>query len=168
MLHESGSFLSSRPLLSVTIDIICFFKSFSGKKILIGHGDGLGPGDTGFKRMKKVFSNSLCKFLFKWIHPDIGVSLAQYLSTKNKLISGVDDLVYKGDDNEWLVQYAKRKLTEIDYDYFIFGHRHMPLEVTLNNNAKYFNLGYWISYYSYAKFDGNSVELKYFKKFSDK
>ena len=142
--------------------------SISGKKMLIGHGDGLGPGDTGFKRMKKVFSNSLCKFLFKWIHPDIGVSLAQYLSTKNKLISGVDDLVYKGDDNEWLVQYAKRKLTEIDYDYFIFGHRHMPLEVTLNNNAKYFNLGDWISYYSYAKFDGISVELKYFKKLSDK
>lgn len=142
--------------------------NINGKSFLIGHGDGLGPGDYGYKRMKKVFTNPLSKFLFKWIHPDIGVSLAQYLSTKNKLISGVDDLVYKGDDNEWLVQYAKRKLTEIDYDYFIFGHRHMPLEVTLNNNAKYFNLGDWISYYSYAKFDGNSVELKYFKKLSDK
>ena len=92
----------------------------------------------------------------------------QYLSTKNKLISGVDDLEYKGDDNEWLVQYAKRKLTQIEYDYFIFGHRHMPLEVSLNNNAKYFNLGDWISYYSYAEFDGNTVELKYFKNLSDK
>ena len=142
--------------------------SISNKKLLIGHGDGLGPGDIGFKRMKKVFSTSLCKFLFKWIHPDIGVSLAQYLSTKNKLISGVDDLEYKGDDNEWLVQYAKRKLTQIEYDYFIFGHRHMPLEVSLNNNAKYFNLGDWISYYSYAEFDGNTVELKYFKNLSDK
>ena len=128
----------------------------SGKKMLIGHGDGLGPGDKGFKRMKKVFTNSLCKFLFKWVHPDLGVSLAQYLS-------GVDDLKYKGDDNEWLVQYSKKKIKEDNYDYFIFGHRHMPLKVNIENKATYFNLGDWISYYSYAEFDGKTLDLKYFK-----
>ena len=66
------------------------------------------------------------------------------------------------------MQYAKKKLTQIDYNYFIFGHRHMPLEVNLNNNSKYFNLGDWISYYSYAEFDGTTVELKYFKNLPDK
>ena len=142
--------------------------SIAGKKMLIGHGDGLGPGDKGFKRMKKVFTNSLCKFMFKWLHPDLGVSLAQYLSTKNKLISGVDDIVYKGDDNEWLVQYARKKINEIDYDYFIFGHRHMPLKVNIENRATYYNLGDWISYYSYAEFDGKELELKYYKKSTEK
>jgi UDP-2,3-diacylglucosamine hydrolase len=142
--------------------------SIAGKKMLIGHGDGLGPGDIGFKRMKKVFTNSLCKFMFKWLHPDLGVSLAQYLSTKNKLISGVDDIVYKGDENEWLVQYARKKINEIDYDYFIFGHRHMPLKVNIENRATYYNLGDWISYYSYAEFDGKELELKYYKKPTEK
>jgi len=135
----------------------------SGKKMLIGHGDGLGPEDKGYKRMKKAFTSSLCKFLFKWIHPDLGVSLAQYLSAKNKLISGVEDLQYKGEDDEWLVQYSKKKIKQENYDYFIFGHRHMPLKVNIENKATYFNLGDWISYYSYAEFDGMSIELKYFK-----
>ena len=138
--------------------------SINGKKMLIGHGDGLGPGDKGFKRMKKVFTNSFCRFLFSWIHPDVGVRLAQYLSTKNKLISGVDDLEYKGDDNEWLVQYAKKKIKDFEYDFFIFGHRHMPLKVNIEDKATYFNLGDWISYYSYGEFDGKNLDLKYFKK----
>jgi len=134
----------------------------------IGHGDGLGPNDIGYKRMKKLFTNPLAKRLFSALHPDIGMRLGHYFSVKNKLISGVDDLVYKGDENEWLVQYSKKKIREIDYDYFIFGHRHMPLKVNIENKATYFNLGDWISYYSYAEFDGKEIELKHFKNNSEK
>ncbi|OBX24273.1 MULTISPECIES: UDP-2,3-diacylglucosamine diphosphatase [Bizionia] len=136
--------------------------TFNNKTFLIGHGDGLGPGDTGYKRMKKVFKNPVFQWLFKWLHPDIGVRIAQYLSVKNKLISGDDDAKFLGEDNEWLVQYCKRKLETKHSDYFIFGHRHLPLEIDLNENSKYVNLGDWIQYYTYGVFDGETLELKKF------
>ena len=112
--------------------------------------------------MKKVFTNPFAKWLFRWLHPDLGVKLAQYLSVKNKLISGEEDAKFLGQENEWLVQYCNRKLEEKHRDYFVFGHRHLPLEIQLNEISKYINLGDWISYYTYGVFDGESFELKTF------
>ena len=129
----------------------------------IGHGDGLGPGDKGFKRMKKVFTHPLSKWLFRWLHPDVGVRLGHYFSVKNKLISGDEDQHFLGNDKEWLVQYALRKLETAHFDYFIFGHRHLPLEINLTENSKYINLGDWIVYFSYGVFDGETMHLEYLK-----
>lgn len=126
---------------------------------LIGHGDGLGPGDKGFKRMKKVFKNPVAQWFFRWLHPDLGVRLAQHLSINNKIISGDADAQFLGDEKEWLVQYCKRKLETKHYDYFVFGHRHLPLEIDLNDKSKYINLGDWISYFTYATFDGTDLKL---------
>jgi len=135
-----------------------------GKKFLIGHGDGLGPGDKGFKRMKKVFTNPVAKWMFRWLHPDLGVRIAQYFSVKNRLISGDDDVRFLGEENEWLVQYAKRKLEQQHFDYFVFGHRHLPLDITLSDTSRYVNLGDWIRYYSYGVFEGGNLSLEYFEK----
>jgi len=135
----------------------------SEKSFFIGHGDGLGPNDKGYKRMKKVFVHPLSKWLFRWLHPDLGVRLGQYLSVKNKLISGDEDAKFLGEQNEWLVQYAKRKLETKHYDYFVFGHRHLPLEIALNDTATYINLGDWIGHYTYAVFDGEKLSLVEFK-----
>lgn len=140
---------------------------FNGKTFFIGHGDGLGPGDKGYKRMKKLFTNPVAKWFFRWLHPDLGVRLAQYLSVKNKLISGDEDITFLGEDQEWLVQYAKRKLEQKPRDYFVFGHRHLPLEIPLGDNSHYINLGDWIHYYTYAVFDGNSLKLKTFEDSKD-
>ncbi len=134
--------------------------TLNASSFLIGHGDGLGPGDKGFKRMKKVFTNPLSKWLFKWLHPDLGVRLGQYLSVSNKLISGEEDAKFLGEDKEWLVQYCKRKLETQHYDHFIFGHRHLPLEIKLNEKSTYTNLGDWISYFTYAVFDGEKLKLE--------
>lgn len=133
---------------------------FNDKTFFVGHGDGLGPGDKGYKRMKKVFTSFVFKWLFKWFHPDFGMRIAQYLSVKNKLISGDDDAIFLGEENEWLAQYCRKKLEEKHRDYFVFGHRHMPLEIELGNNSKYINLGDWITYYTYGVFDGEKLELK--------
>jgi len=133
--------------------------TFNKKTFLIGHGDGLGPGDTGYKLMKKVFTNPITRWIYRWLHPDFGVALAQRLSLKNKLISGEEDVKYLGDDKEWLVQYCKRKLETKRYDFFLFGHRHLPMEINLDN-SKYINTGDWISYFTYAVFDGENLELK--------
>ena len=136
----------------------------NNKKFLIGHGDGLGPGDFGYKRMKKVFTFPLFKWMFRWLHPDLGVSLGHYMSVKNKLISGDEDAKYLGDDNEWLVQYCKEKLTKKQYDYFVFGHRHLPLEIKLQENSMYINLGDWIQYFTYGEFNDSEFKLL---KFND-
>jgi UDP-2,3-diacylglucosamine hydrolase len=135
----------------------------NNKKFLIGHGDGLGPGDKGYKRMKKVFTFPLFKWFFRWLHPDLGVPLGQYMSVKNKLISGDEDATFLGEENEWLVQYCKRKLTKKHYDYFIFGHRHLPLEVKLKENSMYVNLGDWIQYFTFGVFEEHTLHLKEFK-----
>ena len=138
--------------------------TFNGKKFLIGHGDGKGPGDIGYKRMKKIFTNPFFKWIFRWLHPDLGVKLAQYLSVKNKLISGAEDVKFLGKENEWLYQYCLRKLEAKHYDYFVFGHRHLPMEIELNENSKYVNLGDWIDYFTYGVFDGKKMELKVYKE----
>jgi UDP-2,3-diacylglucosamine hydrolase len=130
------------------------------KTFFIGHGDGKGPGDKGYKRMKKVFENRVFKWLFRWFHPELGMRLAQYLSVKNKLISGEEDKKFLGDENEWLALYAKRKLEIKHYDYFIFGHRHLPMQIEVGPTSTYYNLGDWITHFTYGVFDGNSFELK--------
>ena len=133
---------------------------FSGKKFFVGHGDGLGPGDHGYKRMKKVFTNPLSKWFYRWLHPDLGVPLAQYFSVKNKAISGEEDMKFLGEEKEWLIQYCKRKLEQKDYDYFLFGHRHLPMEIDLDGKATYINTGDWINHYTFAQFDGKDLKLE--------
>lgn len=137
--------------------------TFHGKSFLIGHGDGKGPGDKGYKRMKKVFTHPVSKWVYRWLHPDLGVRLAQYLSVKNKLISGEADVKFLGEDNEWLVQYCKRKLQTQHYDYFVFGHRHLPMTIALNEQSTYINLGDWIGYFTYGVFDGTQMTLEKFE-----
>ena len=136
---------------------------FNDKAFFIGHGDGLGPGDKGYKRMKRVFKSPFFNWLFRWGHPDIGMRIAQYFSVKNKLISGVDDATFLGEDKEWLILYCKKKLEEAHRDYFVFGHRHLPLDIQLNDSSKYINLGDWITYFTYGVFDGEEIELREYK-----
>jgi len=133
--------------------------NINSKVFLIGHGDGLGPGDSSFKRMKKVFRNSFFQWCFRWIHPDIGIKLGKYLSNSNKLLSTNKDLKFNGNEEEWLTKYCRSKLKQKHYDFFVFGHRHIPLEVELNGSSKYINLGDWVTHFTYAEFDGDSVSL---------
>jgi len=101
--------------------------------------------------------------LYRWLHPDIGMKLAQHLSVKNKLISGEEDVNFLGEDKEWLILYTKRKLETKHYNYFVFGHRHLPMQLTVGKNSEYINLGDWIGYFTYGVFDGEQFELKEYK-----
>ncbi|MFY7966000.1 MAG: UDP-2,3-diacylglucosamine diphosphatase [Chitinophagaceae bacterium] len=131
-----------------------------GKKLYIGHGDGLGPGDEGYKFLKKVFRNPICQWLFGFAHPSIGIGVANYFSRKSRAKTGNSDEVFLGEDKEWLIIYCKEVLQKEHYDYFVFGHRHLPLVFQLNNKSSYINLGDWIRNFTYATFDGNTFELK--------
>ncbi|WP_241518474.1 UDP-2,3-diacylglucosamine diphosphatase [Bacteroidetes bacterium endosymbiont of Geopemphigus sp.] len=136
----------------------------NSRLFLIGHGDGLGPKDDGYKRMKKVFTNPLAKFLFRWLHPDIGVRLGKYFSLKNKSNSGYGYTAFLGENKEFLICYAEKKLKEKPYEFFIFGHRHLPLNKALNSKSQYINTGDWVHHFSYAEYDGKKISLKSFTK----
>jgi UDP-2,3-diacylglucosamine hydrolase len=134
---------------------------FNGKTFLIGHGDGLGPADHGYKFIKKIFRSPVSKFIFGILPPRIGMSIAQYFSMSSRAVTGNTDEQFLGESNEWLVLYCRDVLKHTHYDYFIFGHRHLPIDFSLNETSRYINLGDWIRYDSYAEFDGNQLSLKY-------
>ncbi|MGN7784177.1 UDP-2,3-diacylglucosamine diphosphatase [Niabella sp. 22666] len=133
--------------------------SWNGKQFLIGHGDGLGPGDKGYKRLKKVFRNPVCQWAFGVLPPQLGMGVANYMSRRSRAKTGSSEEIFLGEDKEWLVQYCKEKLQEKHFDFFIFGHRHLPIDFRLTSNSRYINLGDWISFYTYAVFDGNNIQL---------
>ena len=137
---------------------------FNGKKFLVGHGDGQGPGDHKYKFLKKIFRNQICQWLFGILPPVIGLGTANYFSRKSRKATGQKEGKFFGEDKEWLIIYCKERLLKEPFDYFIFGHRHLPIDFKFNGGGRYINLGDWILYDSYAVFDGESIELKYHKK----
>ncbi len=138
----------------------------SGKRFFIGHGDGLGPNDRGYKLMKKVFTNRLNQWLFRWFHPDLGMRLAGFSSQASRDAMPEEERSWLGEEREWLVQYCHRKIDQgVEPDYFIFGHRHLPIEWKLKNGrSQYINLGDWMSFCSYAVFDGSDLKLHFFEQ----
>lgn len=136
---------------------------YNGRKFYLGHGDGIGPGDHGYKFIKKVLANKLCQWLFARLHPNFGFAIANYFSKSSRIATGNADDKFLGDDKEWLVVHCKEVLTKDYFDYFIFGHRHLPLDIKLNDKSRYINLGDWVKYFTYAVFDGEKLELKSFE-----
>lgn len=136
--------------------------SWNNKQFLIGHGDGLGPGDHGYKFIKKIFRNPVCKKLFGLLHPAVGIALANYFSRKSREKTGNADEIFLGEDKEWLIIYAKEVIKSTPYDYLIFGHRHFPLDLKLSDKSHYINLGDWIRNFTYAEFNGSDLTLKTF------
>jgi UDP-2,3-diacylglucosamine hydrolase len=160
--HDMWMFDYLPKEIGVTIHTAPIERTYSGKTFFIGHGDGLGPGDTMYKFIKKIFANKFCQWMFARLHPNLAFGVANYFSGKSRIATGNSDSVFLGDDNEWLVTFCKEKLIEKHIDYFVFGHRHLPIEVNLPQQSKYLNLGEWINYYTYGEFDGINLHLKKF------
>lgn len=146
------------------LNIPVFFEpktyQFGEVKMLIGHGDGLGPGDHGYKFLKKIFRNPVCQWLFGILPPVVGISLAGFSSRKSRAVTGDNDGIFLGEEKEWLIQYCKETLATQHFDYLIFGHRHLPIDFQLGETSRYINLGDWIRYYTYAVFDGQQMTLQ--------
>lgn len=134
----------------------------NGKRFFIHHGDGVGDGDRAYKILKNFFRSKFCQWLFARIHPNLGIGIANYWSSKSRLANNKN--LWKPDDafeTEWALKAYQDIQKEFgDFDFLIFGHRHNPFIIPLNENTTYVNLGEWVNDSYYAKFDGEKMELK--------
>lgn len=130
---------------------------------LIGHGDGLGPGDASHKLLKKVFENRLCQRAFAFLHPYIGMGIATRWS-KSSRASNLKKEHLLSVESEWLYAYCKAEEAKHHHDYYVFGHRHLPMDVEVPSAqpSRYVNLGEWFGHCSYAVYDGTSLDLRYY------
>lgn len=154
------------------LNIPVYFKEedfvFGNCKFHLGHGDGLGPGDHGYKRLKTVFRNPVSKWMFSVLPARFGIGLANYFSRKSRAMTGEIEEQFLGEDNEWLIIYCKEMLKKEKIDFFVFGHRHLPIDFRLNDESRYINLGDWIRYDTYAEFNGREMKLKSYTGKEDK
>jgi UDP-2,3-diacylglucosamine hydrolase len=146
------------------LDIPVYFEPkefvFNQKTFLIGHGDGVGPGDHGYKRLKKIFRNPVCQWMFGVLPPAIGMGLANYFSRKSREATGQAEEEFLGEDKEWLLIFSRETVLRKNINFFVFGHRHLPIDYRLSDSSRYINLGDWINYCTYAVFDGNDIQLR--------
>ncbi len=131
------------------------------KQFLIGHGDGLGPGDAVYKQLKRVFESGVARSLFRWLHPDLGIGLALAWSRRSRTGNvAKGEAIFLGEAREWLFQYCQEIEAQQHHDYYVFGHRHLPLNLAVNDHSRYINLGEWINARTYGVFDGQEVTLE--------
>ncbi|NJM93336.1 MAG: UDP-2,3-diacylglucosamine diphosphatase [Cytophagales bacterium] len=131
-------------------------------RLLVGHGDGLGPHDRHYKVLKRIFRNVVGQRFFAWLHPDLGVGLAQRWSRHSRLGKDTSTETTFHGSEEWLYQYCLAMEKEQHFDYYLFGHRHLPLTMEVGPGSQYINLGEWLNYSPYAVYENGKVSLAHF------
>ena len=165
--HDIWAFSYLRDELGLILHRDPEIRQWNGKRFYLAHGDGLGPGDKGYKFLKQVFEFPLNQWLYRWLHPDIGSWLGLYFSKRSKYAHQTREIKNADVINiptKRLYQYSHHILeSDPSIDYFIFGHHHLPIHLKIGEKAHFFLIGDWITNYSYVVFDGKEVELKYFQ-----
>jgi UDP-2,3-diacylglucosamine hydrolase len=161
--HDMWAFDYFEKELGVIIHRKNLFTELSGKKFCIGHGDGLGSGDTGYKLLKIIFSCRFCQKLFAFLHPGFGIGMAEFFSKKSRIANQKTPEVFVSEDKESLVHYCRDILRNRNVDFFVFGHRHLPLNIEVVPGVHYVNTGDWVTHFTFAEFDGETIDLKTFK-----
>lgn len=131
---------------------------WANKRFYLHHGDGLGPGDYKYKFLKQIFRSPICQWLFARLHPNFGIQLASILSKRSRANGGAKDIIYKGPQQEWLYKYVQEMESNQHHDFYLFGHRHLPLFLP-HQNALYVNTGDWLKYQTFARFDNKQLTL---------
>ena len=132
------------------------------QKLLIGHGDGLGPGDHTYKFIKRFFNSRICQWLFARLHPNLGIYIANTWSRKSRITNLKREEKFEGKEGEFLWVYCSEVEKTTHHDFYIFGHRHLPLDLQINDTSRYVNLGEWVHFRTYGVYDGTNVELRTF------
>ena len=148
---ETGVHVFRKPV----VKIIC------GKKFYLAHGDGLGPRDFTYKFLKKIFTCKVLQWFYARIHPNLATSFAHAWSKRSRLAK--DEFTpFKGIENEQLIKHANEVLKNEHIDYFIFGHRHLPLDLMLNNSSRIICTGDWFVNFTYVIFNSEGLKLMHY------
>jgi len=140
---------------------------FFGTKFYLAHGDGLGPGDHGYKLIKKVFACRFNQWLFRMIHPDLGIRMGLYWSRKSR-----NAVLSKNNREEYEKRMISERLTvhstvelllHPEIRFFIYGHLHYPWDQKINEKVRQISLGDWLTHFTYAVFDGKETQLLRFQ-----
>lgn len=168
--HDIWAFDYFEKEIGIRLHREAVIREWNGKRFFLAHGDGLGPGDTGYKFLKRVFEFRPNQWLFRWLHPDLGTRLALFFSRRSRYANVARDekqITSAGSidlSKERLFTFAQDYLkTDPAIAYFIFGHRHVPAILPLNEKSRFVNLGDWITNFSYAVFDGQELQLMTYK-----
>lgn len=162
--HDMWMFDYFPKELGVTVCREPVVVSTNTHSLVIGHGDGLGPGDGAYKVLKRFFNSRLCQWLFARIHPNLGIAIARYWSGKSRIGNTKKEEKFEGEEKEFLLAWCRDMEKKKHHDFYIFGHRHLPLDLPVGDRSRYINVGEWVHFSSYAVYDGNTVELKDFAK----
>ena len=133
------------------------------QKLIIGHGDGLGPGEASYKVLKWFFNSKLCQWLFARIHPNLGMSIAQYWSRKSRINNMKNEEKFRGEEKEFLFIWCREQELKVHHDFYIFGHRHLSLDLNVGPDSRYINIGEWVHQATYGVYDGMNFELRIFQ-----
>jgi UDP-2,3-diacylglucosamine hydrolase len=165
--HDMWAFGYLQEELNIRLHREPEFTEISGKKFYLAHGDGLGPGDHGYKLIKRIFANRFNQWLFRMIHPDLGITMALFWSRKSRAAAIKMDQQF-ADRNlrligERITFHSQKIVNEHpDTQYLVYGHYHHPLISLVSGQATQVVLGDWLTHFTYAVFDGNKLEMKVF------
>ncbi len=136
-----------------------------GKRFFLAHGDGLTPDEKAYKRLKALFTNRVAQNMFRWLHPDLGIQMALFWSRKSRRKNEqLSTAVFQGEENEWLIKFARQKNEQEHFDYFVFGHRHIALDLDIGSGSRVVYLGDWVKHFSYGEWDGETFKLKFYNR----
>ncbi len=168
--HDMWAFDYLEKEIGITLYRKPEIRDFNGKRFFLSHGDGLGPGDTGYKFIKYVFERKINRFLFNWIHPDIGTRMGLYWSRRSRYANEATEAkekeaaLIKEVDKSRLAIFCREMLKKNpSINYFVFGHWHISMQHQITPDSYYIHLGDWIKHFSYGVFDGKKFELKKFE-----
>jgi UDP-2,3-diacylglucosamine hydrolase len=158
--HDMWMFDYFQKELSIPVYREPVILKVNNQKIMVGHGDGLGPGDRSYKILKKFFNSSICQWLFARLHPNLGMSIAQYWSHKSRIANMKTEEKFVSREKEILFAWCTGQEQLDHHDFYIFGHRHLSLDLAISDNSRYINTGEWVHHPAFCVYDGKDVELK--------
>ena len=132
-------------------------KEIGTKSFFLAHGDGTDDTDKKFLFLKRLFQSKTLQWLFSRLHPNFAFALASKWSRHSRLMNGTVEFT---GESEAMVKYSRNHLMDQGLDYIIFGHRHCPVDYSLNENTRMIILGDWLTHFTYGEFDGENFELK--------
>jgi len=165
--HDLWMFSYLKEQLNVSIYYRPQKLNLMGKNFYLSHGEDLRSGISRSKLLRGAFKSSICQLLFSWFHPDVGIQLASYILKKNRVLKSQHNDPAPSEKKEWMINHIQQILkTDSKIDCFIFAHLHSPFFFLLNDVIPCINLGDWITYFSYAVFDGKKIDLRFYEELS--